>query len=345
MDIVKPNRLKPNMTIGVFTPSWPAHIYFKEKFEFGLKNIKASGFKYKLGHLTKNALHQGYKTAGAKERADEFMNLIKDPEVHAVMATIGGSISNGLLEFLDYKVIRDQRKPIIGYSDVTSLLLAIHAKSGLVVFYGPAVVPSMGEHPAPLPVTLNSFLKAVTDAEFKEWDLQEPPQWSRHLRNASTNEWKTESRIFQKNEGWLALNPGDAIGMSMVANLNTLSACMGTPYLPDFKNKILFLEQMLFEYDREERQLMQLKLAGIFDQISGLVVSKPEVIDTCNSILEIPDIYREIIGPRPYPIIWNFDCGHTSPSITIPIGVQIKITANEKCTVKITEPAVTAGSI
>lgn len=340
MNPIKPYRLKAGDTIGIFTPSWPAHCFFREKFEFAIRQIENLGFKVKLGSLTKTFSHEGYRTANAALRAREFMELIEDPGVHALMSTIGGSISNGMLEYLDYDSIREARKPIIGYSDVTSLLLAIHCRSNLIVFYGPAVVPSMGEHPKPLDLTVNSFLDATTRTDSKNRILSPPSTWSNQLRSAFSDEWKTGARMFQKNFGWETLNKGQAEGLGIVANLNTLSSCLGTPFIPSFKNKILFLEQMLMDLEREERQLRQLRLAGVFNEIAGLVISKPENLEKTNATYDPKDLYKEVIEERPYPIVWNFDCGHTHPSITIPIGTPISIVAEKHVEIKIMGPSV-----
>lgn len=342
MKTIKPYGLKSGDVIGIFTPSWPAHCIFRDKFEFGLSQIEKLGFKVKLGSLTKLYSHEGYRTANAKLRAREFMELIEDESVNALMSTIGGSVTNGMLPYLDYQKIRQSRKPVIGYSDVTSLLLAINAKSNLVVFYGPAVVPSFGEYPVPLDLTISSFIEATGNCNLIAKELKAPDRWSNQLRSAFTEEWKTGERQFQKNSGWEIINKGEAEGESLVANLNTLSACLGTPYVPSFKGKILFLEQMLMDMEREERQLTQLLSANVFDEISGLVVSKPENYDQSNSQFDGKALYKEILADKKYPIIWNFDCGHTHPSITLPIGCKVFISAGEQVKVILRESAVEA---
>lgn len=86
-----------------------------------------------------------YRSAPPKERAEEFNELIRNPDIHMVMSMIGGTNSNSMLPYIDYKAFKENPKPVVGYSDTTALLLALYAKTGISTFYGPALVPSFGE--------------------------------------------------------------------------------------------------------------------------------------------------------------------------------------------------------
>ncbi|HAS3151713.1 TPA: LD-carboxypeptidase, partial [Vibrio cholerae] len=88
-----------------------------------------------------------YRSGSIRERAEELNQLIRDPNVRCIMSTIGGNNSNSLLPYIDYEALRNDPKIIIGYSDVTALLLGIYAQTGLITFYGPALVASFGEYP------------------------------------------------------------------------------------------------------------------------------------------------------------------------------------------------------
>ncbi len=134
-DLIVPHRLRKGDTIGVFTPSSPAYTANPELFDNGIKNLEAMGFQVKLGRLTAARAHQGYRSASGSERAKEFMELIDDPIVRGLISTIGGANSSSMIPFLDYEKIAAAQKVICGYSDVTSLHMAIHTKAQLQTFW------------------------------------------------------------------------------------------------------------------------------------------------------------------------------------------------------------------
>ncbi len=181
--MIKPIALKPGDTIGVFTPSSPGYTHNSGLFENGLKNIEKMGFKVKLGSVTKSRKSEGYRSASPKERAAEMMELINDPEVRGLIATIGGMNSNSLIPFLDFNKIRETRKVICGFSDVTSLHLSIAMYSGLRTFYGPTVMCWFGDWPDGIPESTESFLQAVMHHTSGSRNFSVPKKWSNHKRN------------------------------------------------------------------------------------------------------------------------------------------------------------------
>ena len=156
------------------------------------------------------------------------MQLIRDPKIHALVATIGGLNSSSLIPYLDFDAIRAHPKVICGYSDITSLHLAILEFSGLRTFYGPAVINSFGEWPDVLDETRVSFLEAVCDPQMAPRALMPPKRWSNHFRDALADAWRNEPRQYQPNPGWRALRQGTATGHTIIANLETLLAAAGT---------------------------------------------------------------------------------------------------------------------
>ena len=159
----------------------------------------------------------------------------------------------------------------------------------------------------------------------QSWEVQ-----SNKLLNAFTDEWKTKKREYIKNEGWKILNEGETEGEVIIANIDTLVSLLATEYVPTFKDKILILEEMNATIDSEERNLNTLKLSGVFEGVKGLIFGKPEVYNNKNSNLEYIDIIKEVLGERNYPIIYNFDCGHTIPSLIISQDSLLSLKANHK---------------
>ena len=156
-----------------------------------------------------------------------------------------------------------------------------------------------------------------------------PSQWSNHKRRWDNEDWKTIPREWILNEGWCVLSEGTANAPILALNLNTLTSAAGTPYWPNFKNKILLLEDMEAPQSRTERALYQLKFNGVFDEIAGLIIGKPEVYDQQGSHFGYDDLILETIGSRSYPIISNFDCCHFVPMISIPQLSPVKLIAEK----------------
>lgn len=323
--MIKPFGLKPGDTIGIFTPSFPAYTSNSGLFENGVRNLENLGFQVKLGSLTLERKSQGYRSASPKERADEFMGLIEDQEVRALISTIGGTNSSSMIQFLDFTKIADSRKIICGFSDVTSLHLAIARYSQLVTFYGPSVMCWFGEWPDGIPESTESFLEAVMRHSSGERTFSAPKRWSHHKRSWDNEEWKTTPRIWNRNDGWKTLSEGCAEAEIVPANLNTLMSSAGTDYFPDLTGKILLIEDMNAPLSLTERSLMQLKLMGSFEHISGLIIGKPEFYDQQGAPFSYEDLFQEIIGPRSYPIISGFDCAHTVPMLTVPRHVRCRL--------------------
>jgi muramoyltetrapeptide carboxypeptidase LdcA involved in peptidoglycan recycling len=328
--LLAPKRLKLGDTIGVFTPSSPAYKINPGLFENGVRTLEGLGFKVKLGSLTARRAVQGYRSGSGQERAAEFMDLITDPTVDALVSTIGGYNSNSMIPFLDFSAIRDARKPICGASDVTSLHLAIMKFSGLRTYYGPTVMCWFGDWPEGDPESTSWFLDAVMNHEAGVREVKAPARWSNHKRDWTNGDWKNKPRDWQENQGWKVLQPGVAEAPILAANLNTMMSAAGTKYWPDFKGRILLIEEMDAPLMREERSLRQLSLTGAFDEIMGLIVSKPEVYSADGAPFDFDHLIQEIVGSRDYPIVTNFDCGHTLPTITIPEGVRVKLEAGEQ---------------
>lgn len=327
LPLVRPPALRPGDVIGVFTPSSPAHVWFREKYLHGVAQLRALGFGVRQGALTAAATHQGYRSGSPRARADEVMELVLDPGVHGLMATIGGLNSASLLPYLDFGAIRAHPKVICGYSDVTSLHLGILARAGLSTFYGPAVVPSFGEWPGVLPETADSFLDAVRRHRAGPRALSPPPRWSGHFRDARTDAWKAEPRRWEPNPGWRTLVPGRAAAPLVIANLDTLTRLAGTPYLPPLEGTLLLLEEMDAPLAREEANLRHLQLMGVFTGLAGLVMGKPERYDALAAPFGYDELLMEILGAPGFPVVAGFDCGHTHPMLTLAQGTPVTLDA------------------
>ena len=330
MELLRPKGLRKGDTIGIFTPSSPAYIHNEELFLNGIKNLEAIGFKVKLGSLTKSRASEGYRSGNPVERAKEFMDLILDDDVHALMSTIGGNNSSSMIPYLDFNIIREKRKIFCGYSDVTSLHMAILKESGLRTIYGPALMTWFGEYPSGIPESVESFLAATMNNDDVQREFGPFPRWSNHFRDWANGDWKNVEREWNESRGPNILNQGSAEAEIVVANLNTLVSLAGTPYFPEVENKILLLEEMAAPFSREERSLRQLELMGVFDKISGLVMGRPEWPDAEGAPFDLDELLIEVVGEREYPIISDFDCSHTVPMHSIGQRAKMQLIADKE---------------
>lgn len=130
--------LKKGDGIAVFSPSSPATVTAEGRYRRGKQYLEQKGFSIIEGALT--GKRDCYRSGSIKERAAELNELILNPKVKCIMAAIGGMNSNSILPYIDYEALKANPKIIIGYSDVTALLLGIYAKTGMVTYYGPAMV-------------------------------------------------------------------------------------------------------------------------------------------------------------------------------------------------------------
>jgi muramoyltetrapeptide carboxypeptidase LdcA involved in peptidoglycan recycling len=327
MRIVRPPALPPGSTIGVFAPSTPAHVKFAAKYRHGVDVLRRLGYEVVEGPLVASGRTQGYRAGTPQERAAELMALFLDPAVHGVMSVIGGYNSASLVPHLDFDAIRAHPKVFCGYSDVTSLHLALLARAGLSTFYGPAVMPSFGEWPDVVEYTRDAFLDAVWRHREGSRTLRPPDRWSNHFRDALGDGWRTEPRQWNENAGWRVLRAGEARGPLLVANLATMLCAAGTPDWPDLDGAVLLVEDMAAPFGMSERRFRHLERMGVFDRIAALVVGKPEMPDPEGAPFSYEDLVLEVVGPRPYPIVAGFDCGHTVPMLTLGETTPVRLAA------------------
>jgi len=332
----KPPVLRPGSTIGVFAPSHPGHLLFPARYAAGLEALRALGYNVVEGALTASKRREGYRTAGPRERAEELMALWLDPEVHGIMSVIGGQNSSSLLPHLDFDAIAVRPKVFCGYSDVTALHMALASQARISTFYGPAVTPSFGE-PGPLPYTVSAFETAVGEAASDRRQLRPPLRWSREAPRWDGDDWTDpEKRVWNEHAGWKVVRGGQARGPVIAANLNTLRALAGTPYLPPLAGTILMIEEMGSPLDGWERAIAHLGLMGVFDRIGGLIIGRPEFPETGDAPFDHTQVLLEVVADDDgFPIIEDFDCSHTHPQLTLAQGTELSLKATAEGDVEV----------
>lgn len=307
-----PSKLKKGDTIGVIAPS---NYIEKDDLEYinaSIALMEASGFKVKFGkYVFEDTL--GYGTSPEKRAAD-INWAFTDDEVKAIMCVKGGEDSNTALDYIDYKMIKNHSKIICGFSDNTSILNAIHEKTGLVTYHGP---------------TFKSLTSWETGYAYKQF-----------IKIFAEN---TESLIMGEPEDeYTTIQAGQATGELVGGNLSLFTKLVCGKYAVNLQDKILFLEELGFEAAPEmvNSNIYYLKQNGVFDKIAGLWIGNYEH----PSKISLEKIVMNAIGDEyKFPIIKSDNFGHIDKKIIIPIGTKAEINTNEKIKIKLVEKCVDEG--
>lgn len=322
---MKARKLNDTITIGVFSSSSPVSATVPVRYERGFQYLESKGYEVINGQLY--GKKDCYRSGTIQERAEEFNQLLYNSDIDILMASIGGNNTNSILPYIDYEYLKAHPKVIIGYSDVTALLLGIYAKTGLITFYGPALAASFGEFPPFVDWTFqnfNAFMKGLISVPYR---YETPSVWTDEFIN-----WSTQDRgKAQYDNRWICVNPGVCQGRLIGGNLNTMQGFFGTQYMPKIRQgDILFIEDSLKDACTIERSFSLLKLAGVFDRIGGIVLGKHEKFDDNGTDRKPYEILLEVIGECKIPILADFDCCHTHPMFTLPIGCEVILDAANK---------------
>jgi muramoyltetrapeptide carboxypeptidase len=320
---VKAPRVRPGDTVAVVSPSFPAAATWPHRYERGKTYLESLGLHVKaMPHANRG----GHWTAGsAEERAADLHEAFADPEVAVVLCSIGGNHSNQVLPHLDFDLIRANPKVFQGYSDMTVLHWAIRRETGLSTFYGPALVPELGEYPAVLPLT-DRFVRA---AWFGDAPLRyEPaPEWTDELLDWNEQLDLTRARELRPGAGWITVRGGTAEGPLIGGCLETICWHLkGSAYWPDLADAILMLETS------EEKPtpayvdsyLTDLGQLGALDAIAGFVYARPYGYDD----VEREALWRVLEAHSRCPTLADVDCGHTDPMLTLPLGQVVRLDAD-----------------
>jgi muramoyltetrapeptide carboxypeptidase len=298
-NVLKPKSLLKGDLIGVTGPAgsiWnKAHI---KKIEDKMAEL---GFRTKLGQTLYE--QDGFLAGNDQLRAGELMDMFKDKSIKAILTMRGGWGCARILDLLDYDVIRKNPKVIMGFSDITSLINAIYSKTGLVTYHGPCGYSSWGDF------TTNNVIKTVVSGE--PYLLKNP---SDHTADLKT---------------WTS---GTAKGRLIGGNLTVIVSMVGTDYEPNWKNKILLLEEIKEEPYRVDRMLWQMKQAGVFKKVAGVVLGsfrkcEPEEPEKSFSL---DQILAQHFKNASFPVYQGASFGHIAPKFTLPIGILAEMSADEK---------------
>jgi len=314
--LILPRRLQPGDTVGLINPS--GAVYERGPYEIVHETLHALGFKVKEGaHLR---ARYGHFAGTDAQRAADVNAMFADPGVHGLLAVTGGSGGGRILPLIDYDSARRNPKFLGGFSDLTALINAVHAKTGLVTFHAPVGVSEWNEF------SVQQFRATVMNAEAVL--MRNPPPSGDALV-------PREGRIS-------TLRGGRASGPLLGGNLAVLSAMAGSAYWPHFDGAILFLEEVNEYIYRVDRMLSTLKLAGALDRLAGVVLgafTKCEPGDGNFGTLTLDEVFDDYFKPLDVPVYAGASFGHIRRKFTLPVGLPAEIDADAG-TIRLLQPAV-----
>lgn len=300
---MKPARLKTGMRVAVIAPASPVS---EEKILKTMANLTSLGFNLRPGTHLRDRL--GYLAGTDEQRLGDLHRAFADPEIDAIWCARGGYGTTRLLDQIDFKMIRRNPKPFIGYSDITALHCAIAKKTGLVTFHGP--------------VGASDFTEFTLDAMRRV--LFEPtPRFQIGLPDPTA---PMPDPVFQPE----IIRKGVAQGNLIGGNLCLLAALAGTEWAPDFTNKLVFMEEIDEKPYRCDRMLTQLIDASNLGKAAGIAIGifkgceKNEKDDS----LTLREMLRDRLGNLGIPVIYGLPFGHVSDQCTLPVGIPAELDAD-----------------
>jgi muramoyltetrapeptide carboxypeptidase len=314
--LIKPPRLREGDLVGLIAPGGHTSDASIEK---SVQHIEALGFRCKQG-ANLRAVHGNY-AGSVQQRITDLHAMFADPEVRAIWCIRGGSGCISLLASIDYALIRANPKILLGYSDITALHLAIHRHAGLVTFHGPVASSTPSDY------STTHLLAVLMD-----------PQPTYTIPMAMEN---SRRALEAPHYAIRTVHGGQATGALMGGNLSMVSALTGTPYAADFRNSILFLEEVNEAPYRIDRWMTQLDLSVGLAKAAGVMIG---ICDNCDGddeeiTLTLDETLDLHLQPLKIAAVTGYSFGHIRNQFTIPVGLRATLDT-ERQTLTLLEPAV-----
>ncbi|GAA2709917.1 S66 peptidase family protein [Actinoplanes palleronii] len=321
--LLRPRALRPGDLVVIASLSGPLPAMYEPHVEQTVAVLKRWGFRVRRAPLLDVGRQRWWSAATPAEIAAELNGLLRDPEVRAIIAADGGMTAFGYLDLVDLDAVRADPKPILGYSDISLLHLALYARTGLVGFHADMAVPGFGGHWQTAPPERRAELEALYQKLLTGTEaigaLPASPSW----------------------ECWRA---GQAEGRLIGGVVNRLALVQATRFavpLEWFDGAVLFWEEMGGHTSHVWTYLQVLRHAGILDRISGMVVGVPREIaglESPGASPSLAEIVLDVLGDRDIPVLGNVEFGHAGPNLPMPVGLRAGLDAGRR-TLALLEPA------
>ena len=277
-----PPPVKKGDRVGIVATAGPVT---KEELEPGIEELHKAGFKpIPAQNLYYN---KGYLAGTDEDRAAALNEMLVRKDIQAIFCARGGYGSMRLLSSFPFRYFSKNPKFIIGYSDITAILNAVFAKTGVIGVHGPSV-RSLGNGD---PVSIDLLIKFITNPSTIEYNIAD----------------------------FVAITPGIAEGRLVGGNLTVFSRLIGTPFMPPLKNSILFLEDINEPVYRIDRMITHLILSGVLKNISGIILGR---FTNCGEGSSLKDFFSEVARDFNVPCLMGFEAGHKGVNLPLPIGAS-----------------------
>lgn len=309
---IYPAALRPGDTIAVVAPAGNLD---PERIELARKRLSRMGFHVRIPRDLYRK--RGYLAGSDEARAEELVAAFRDPAVQAIFPGTGGYGVTRILDRLDYDVIRANPKILFGFSDITGLHLAIGRKTGLITFHSPVLMYGLGSRENLTDFSAEYLWRPVLYKSYFDWAgaLLEPG-YTYYIP-------PDVARV-------RTLVGGKARGRLIGGNLSLVSALMGTPYEIETDGRVLFLEDVNEEPYRIDRFLSQLRLAGKFDRVAGVILGAFTGCETKkgSNSLSLAQVLNDYFADLPVPVIANFPAGHARQNAALPMNALVELDAD-----------------
>jgi muramoyltetrapeptide carboxypeptidase len=298
--VPKPAPLRPGDTIGILAPSGPVT---PEVVQKGVEIVEARGYRVVLGeHLYATIPGTDYLAGDDAGRRADLDTLFAREDIAAIFCAKGGYGSMRLIDALDWPTIAAHPKIFVGYSDITSLHLALARHTGLTTFYGTNLISL-------------SRLDAMAQRVF--WQMLE--------EEAPFGTLPADPQPLQ------TIVPGSVEGLLTGGCLSLLAHACGASFAPDLRGKIVLIEDVGEAIYRVDRYLTQLRNAGLLQEAAGFVLGtvtgwRNHEADPPRNSLDA--LWRDIFPPLGKPTLAGFPFGHEPNPLTLPLGVRARLDAD-----------------
>jgi muramoyltetrapeptide carboxypeptidase len=316
-NVVRPPKLAPGARVALIAPAGP--LLERDDLTRGAELVRALGWEPVLGPNAGN--HEGHFSGSDAERLADLNAALKDDRIDGIWCLRGGYGMTRILDGVDFAAARRRPKVVLGYSDITALLIPLFLETGLVTFHGPIARTEMGP--------------------FARWHLDRVVTNVSAAGRLGRLKPSAETLVPQKDR-IVTLIPGVAEGQLVGGNLTLLQCLIGTKWWPELRGRILFVEDVHEDVSSIDRMFSHLRLAGKLDGVAGVLVGRfTEMERGGDSGADGLDrVLTHYLAPLKVPVAYGFPVGHIDEQWTLPIGVRAKLdaTAGE---VDLLEPAVT----
>ena len=291
MRLIKPAKLKTGDVIGIISPA--SSTQDPKKIENGVQYLEKNGYRVEIGKNVGKT--NGYLAGTDQERADDLNLMFKNKNIKAIICLRGGYGASRILDRINYKIIRNNPKIFVGFSEITALQMAILQKAGLITFAGPMLAPDFADN-----------VSTYTEEFF----------W----RIITSN--KKMGRLKYPDNGKLtAITKGSSSGRILGGNLSVFAALIGTVYLPSMKEKILMLED-----------INEMKMLKVFKQVRGVILGRFVGCyehDPMKKTLTLGEVMEDYLSHLKIPVLYAFPHGHIKDKVTVPLGLKVKINSTK----------------